>query len=170
MMNKRLGLVDVPTIHRSKNYLYTFLLLALIQFWGGPENVPALSPWSTNFVLDPEPKRQKTAAGRSRGWSWTVNNPLPGQRETIAGVLTKSAQYFVIGTETGASGTEHLQGTTYYKNPRTFKSVQKEMACKPHLESSRDVIASIEYCKKEGKLIQHGTPPTVNAGSLKLTL
>ena len=99
-----------------------------------------------------------------------MNNHTDPQKETLVGVLTASSQYFVFGLETGASGTPHLQGMTYYKNARTLASVKNEMRWNSHLEICRDTQAYITYCKKDGEFVEWGTPPTVGSGKIKENL
>lgn len=74
----------------------------------------------------------------------------------------KSASYLVAGREVGASGTRHLQGFVQFKNPRTHSGVCK-LFKGAHIEVSRNVPASIEYCKKENDVaVEFGTPPLTN--------
>jgi hypothetical protein len=49
--------------------------------------------------------------------------------------------------EAGESGTPHIQGILYFKNPRTFESL-KNSCPEVHWEVARSLKACIEYCSK----------------------
>lgn len=51
-----------------------------------------------------------------------------------------------------------MQGFVYFKNPRSFSSVQKQFAPR-HVEKSVAPLEAITYCKKEGKYTERGTQP-----------
>jgi len=54
---------------------------------------------------------------------------------------------YAIQEETGETGTPHLQGVIYYRNPISFSTV-KQYNLRMHVERSRDVTRSVQYCTK----------------------
>lgn len=64
----------------------------------------------------------------------------------------------VYGKEVGESGTPHLQGLCFFKNARTLHQAIKLLP-ECHVEITRNVQASIEYCKKDGDFTERGVPP-----------
>jgi len=59
---------------------------------------------------------------RTRGWTFTINNDT---FEDLIGLIETDFEYLVIGFEVGDSGTPHIQGYIYFKNPRMLKGVRK---------------------------------------------
>jgi len=78
---------------------------------------------------------------RSRNWCFTLNNYTPGQVEALKEM---KCRYVVFGKEVGASGTPHLQGTIVFANSKSFSSVKAVLVGSPHIESCKDLQASIE--------------------------
>lgn len=76
-------------------------------------------------------------------------------------------RYICAGEEVAPStGTPHLQGMVYFEHAKTMSQVKKafkengvKQADTMHLEVMRDIEASVEYCKKEGKWFEHGELP-----------
>lgn len=67
-------------------------------------------------------------------------------------------RYMLYGKEVGASGTPHLQGFVVFKTSRRIGAVIKKMpGC--HVEVCRDVMAAMEYCKKDGDWTERGEKP-----------
>ena len=67
-------------------------------------------------------------------------------------------KYILYGKEVGKEGTPHLQGTVTFQSQRTLPAVIKLLpGC--HVEICRDLLASVEYCKKEGEFTERGTAP-----------
>jgi len=54
---------------------------------------------------------------------------------------------YAFQEETGETGTPHLQGVVYFKNPVSFATV-KQWNLRMHVERSRDVTRSVQYCTK----------------------
>lgn len=52
----------------------------------------------------------------------------------------------VIGFETGAEGTDHLQGVLQFSQQKTWKTLQGYLK-KNHMEAVRSMAASVKYCK-----------------------
>lgn len=63
---------------------------------------------------------------RHRAWVLTCNNPTFDDWQDLCNFLD-GAQYYVIGLETGDSGTWHYQGYVYYSNARSFSSLKKKL-------------------------------------------
>lgn len=91
-----------------------------------------------------------TPSCKCRKWCFTLNNYEQKQMEQIIGTLERQGDY-VIGEEKGAKGTPHLQGYLEFKNPRSFKSIQKLLP-KAHIEKAKgNRKQNFIYCTKEGK-------------------
>lgn len=98
-------------------------------------------------------------SAKFRGFVFTINN-WSDDDATLCMSLQETAQYLVVGKETGESGTPHLQGYVYFKSQRTFKSLKK-MLPRAHIEVAKGTAQhNRTYCTKDGDiLIEHGTPP-----------
>lgn len=94
---------------------------------------------------------------RARSWVFTVNNYNDQDEDRIKNIKCK---YLIYGKEVGEQGTPHLQGTIQYPTQRVFKSVKKDLGDKAHIEICRDLYKSIEYCRKDGDVIEIGQPPS----------
>lgn len=92
---------------------------------------------------------------RSRSYSYTLNNYTD---EQVAALKLLPCVYHVFGFESGASGTPHLQGAIYFSSQRSFASVKKSLFG-AHLEVTRCLGASIQYCKKDGVFWEQGVAP-----------
>lgn len=95
----------------------------------------------------------------SCNWCFTVNNYSPEDEQSIQQIDCK---YIVYGREVGESGTPHLQGTIVFEKNKTFKTVCKLI--KGHISVTRDVQASINYCKKDGDVFEKGVAPLTQKG------
>lgn len=94
---------------------------------------------------------------KARGYCYTLNNYTADQYDAIQKI---ESVYHVGGEEVAPStGTPHIQGFIYFKNPRAFKSVHKDLF-NAHLEPLRGTPeeASV-YCKKENKFFEIGDCP-----------
>lgn len=102
---------------------------------------------------------------RSRGWCFTCNNPVDGQREAYEWIFHETeARYLVFQLEAGAEGMPHYQGYIYWEQPKTFKAV-KLMLPGNNLENARGTgVQNQAYCtKEEGRLAgpyEFGEVPT----------
>lgn len=97
---------------------------------------------------------------RSRAWVFTLNN----YTENDEGYLqeTLDCDYLVYGREVSATGTPHLQGFMYYKNPRAFTTLSKLR--KWHIEPAKaDARTNQAYTKKDDDWFEKGTPPATQA-------
>lgn len=81
---------------------------------------------------------------RNRSYCFTLNNYTDDDVKNIQKLDCK----YCFQEETGESGTKHLQGVLYFKNPRTFSSIKK-MLPRAHIEKTIDFSASVRYCSKE---------------------
>lgn len=84
---------------------------------------------------------------------FTQNNWTPASKEAL---LTEPAfTYVIVGEETGASGTPHLQGyAEFAKVTRYTKLAKKHLNM--HCEQAITQAAAIEYCKKDGLFEERG--------------
>lgn len=82
---------------------------------------------------------------RARGWTFTINTYDTEDFETIK---KWPGRIIVFQTEVGASGTPHIQGGIYFKNPRNFSAVKK-LHGRAHWEKMRNLNATVTYCTKE---------------------
>lgn len=73
------------------------------------------------------------------------------------------ARYTLYGKEVGDSGTPHLQGFLYFKSGKTPQALIKKFPG-AHIEPSREIQASIDYCKKEGDFVEYGIAPQKPGG------
>lgn len=98
------------------------------------------------------------AAQRSRGWCFTVQNYTDENIETIRKC---NADYWVFGREVApTTGTNHLQGYMYFAGLKTFGAIKKLLPDGTHIEKAKgNATQNREYCIKEGKFEEHGTPP-----------
>lgn len=66
---------------------------------------------------------------------------------------------YAFQEESGEEGTPHLQGVVYFKNPVSFTTV-KQWNLRLHVERSRDVTRSVQYCtnleKRVGRVFTSG--------------
>lgn len=101
---------------------------------------------------------------RSRGWCYTINNYTNADVVRCMWIGDDpwfNVAYQVMGYETGESGTPHIQGYVYFKNPKHFDAV-KSYYVNAHIEpqKAKDNVDAIEYCKKDGDYYEQGVPPS----------
>lgn len=97
---------------------------------------------------------------KHRNFTLTLNNPQD-KPEIVAKIKASQYKYLIWGDEVGKEGTPHKQGTIVYKSP-TFlkKAIERLEGC--HVEVCKNLHASIEYCKKDGKYEELGIRPWTN--------
>ncbi len=91
------------------------------------------------------PDKQKRQ--RSRAWCFTLNN----YKENDIGTLTQPNEKitkYLFQEEISKTGTPHLQGCMYLKNPVGLMTM-KQIHGRAHWEVSRNWNASLNYCGKE---------------------
>ncbi|AXQ65767.1 MAG: helicase [Cressdnaviricota sp.] len=91
-----------------------------------------------------------------RNFTITVNNPT---EEDVTLLDTVPCKYIVYGNEVGESGTPHKQGTIIFKSQKTLSAAIKSLPRRAHVEVCKHLFKSIEYCKKDGDVIERGEPP-----------
>lgn len=108
---------------------------------------------------------------RARGWCFTLNNyvasnehdPTHGDCPRIIALVPEFFRFICFGREVGESGTPHLQGYLYAKQPLSLSQCRERIG-NAHFEISRGTPAqAIEYCKKDGDFDEAGEAPVSNA-------
>lgn len=94
-------------------------------------------------------------ASKHRSYSFTLNNY---NDDDISLLNEIECKYIIFGKEVGESGTPHLQGCINLKNPISFSSIKKKIP-KAHIEPTKCIAGSIEYCKKDGDFVERGEAP-----------
>jgi len=92
---------------------------------------------------------------RAVNWCFTVNNYTEDDVSRIEG-LSDPVQYAIVGKEVGESGTPHLQGFIRFQSRVSMRVCKATIGGNPHVETTRNVNASIEYCKKDGNYFEVG--------------
>lgn len=93
---------------------------------------------------------------RIRAWSFTWNNYT---EDDIIYIKNLSYNYLIYGKEVGEEkNTPHLQGFIYFSNGKNFERVRK-LFKNNHVEDTKCIPASINYCMKEGDYYEYGTKP-----------
>lgn len=95
--------------------------------------------------------------GKSRAWCFTLNNYDEDDENMFRELECK---YLVCGREQcPTTGTKHLQGFVYFKNPRSFQGV-REIEPQAHWEKAKGTPEqNREYCTKEGNYFETGLIP-----------
>lgn len=97
-----------------------------------------------------------------KAWCFTLNNPTI-TKEDLLQILSPHVYYAIIADEIGESGTPHLQGYLELNKKQRFTTTALLFAPhKPHLEqkSKKSLpCQAADYCKKDGKYVETGTPP-----------
>lgn len=108
---------------------------------------------------------------RGRSYCFTWNNYTPeGEDALRRDAKGQSIRYCCFGREKAPStGTRHLQGVIYFRNPRKLHGVRRWFerigGNGVHIESMRGSLEqAIAYCRKEGDFWECGDPPK-DAGS-----
>jgi len=92
---------------------------------------------------------------QSPNWVFTLNNYSD---DDVARIQAGSDDivYVVAGREIGEGGTPHLQGFVRFKTKRRLAAVKSFVGERAHCECSRNLNASITYCKKDGDFFEVG--------------
>lgn len=114
---------------------------------------------SETLVKEVAKKKLKTD-NKCRNWAFTLNNYADGD---VAFLEDLKCTYVVFGKEVGADGTAHLQGQVVFPNVLTMAGVKTRLGPRYHVEMTRDLPKSIEYCKKDGEFHEHGVKPMAPA-------
>lgn len=95
-------------------------------------------------------------SSRARNWFFTWNGYNQKDIDTLNTWCQKNCEKYTFQEETGESGNKHLQGCLEFKHARHFNALHK-LWPGMHLEITKDVEASREYCSKTetrtGKLL-----------------
>jgi len=96
-----------------------------------------------------------------RSVCFTTNNYDQETYTRILNFFEEEAKYWIIGKETGESGTPHLQGYATFKRKHTFDAVRNKLGNRSHIESSRGTPRqNREYCSKDGDFAEGGDCPS----------
>lgn len=95
---------------------------------------------------------------RCKNWCFTINNYTNVDVNRLNNLVTTNdnVAYIIYGKEISASGTPHLQGFVSTKETIRLGPLKAILGSNPHLEPSRNVNASIQYCKKDGDWVEFG--------------
>lgn len=96
---------------------------------------------------------------RSRAWVFTLNNYTENDEKYLQETL--DCDYIVYGREVSPSGTPHLQGFVYFKNPRNGTTVGKyrKWWCAP---AKADSLSNGAYTKKGDDWFEKGARPATS--------
>lgn len=100
--------------------------------------------------------------GRSRGWTFTINNCKKDVVKEGIELLhrDKLIRYCILADEIGEQGTEHVQGFILFNDAKSFKKVKNLFQDKAHIEPQKSgVINNMVYCMKDDDYIEIGTRP-----------
>jgi len=98
----------------------------------------------------------------SSRYCFTINNPSPDEKDKVAEFLQDNdkVRYGIIGRETGASGTPHLQGFVIFNRQQRFNFAKRNIGDRCHLECTRGTsVQARDYCKKDGDFDEYGSFP-----------
>lgn len=97
-------------------------------------------------------------------WCFTLNNYTENDWTSITDKLHNVAKYAVVGRETGAEGTPHLQGFFNLKTKARLTAIKRWQGFeRAHLEEAKGSdLQNQEYCSKDGDAWSTGEP--VNQG------
>lgn len=97
----------------------------------------------------------------AKHWCYTLNNYSDDDLSQLSNLQPRTS-YHVFGIETGASGTQHLQGTICFSSKIRMSGIKRLIPSleRAHLEVCRNLHASIEYCKKDGDYREFGEAPS----------
>lgn len=100
---------------------------------------------------------------RARSFLFVLNNYNDADIVRLRGIVPKLGRYLVFGYESApTTGTPHLQGYIYLKNPATFNAVLKRLGGgRVRLfVANGSASSNITYAKKDGKFEEFGEPPS----------
>lgn len=95
---------------------------------------------------------------RSQNFCFTLNNYCEEDEVFLKDL--KDIKYMVYGREVApGTGTKHLQGQLVWGTAKSFTATKAQLGYRYHLEFTRSLPLSIEYCKKGGDFVERGTKP-----------
>jgi hypothetical protein len=98
-----------------------------------------------------------TLGSNSKSYAYTLNNY---SEEELMVLKNLECQYHVIGFEVGEEGTPHLQGTITWASNKRFAAAKRLIGDRAHIEATRNVYASRQYCKKSGDFWENKDEPS----------
>jgi len=94
---------------------------------------------------------------RALHWLFTLNNYVEEDFATIKAWLEQEAKYWIIGRETGESGTPHLQGYFSLRRRSTFSYVSGKLSSRAHIQRAAGTARqNRRYCSKDGNFEEGG--------------
>jgi len=94
---------------------------------------------------------------QSKSFCFTLNNYTDNDVVRLSDLFSSnSVDYLIYGKEVGESGTPHLQGYVKFPKKKRIRGVKSILGDTCHVESTRNVEAAIEYCKKDGDFTEFG--------------
>lgn len=130
---------------------------------------PKQSRGSANSADESSERPMSSDANRRRvrGWCWTLNNYTPEEEricQRIAGEVDLRTHdcitYIIFGKEVSESGTRHLQGFLYFKNPKESSWLKKHISRRIHFEEMKGTPEQNQkYCSKDGDYTECGEIP-----------
>jgi len=104
----------------------------------------------------------------AKRWISTLNNPSPQEHSKFKDFIKSHAEYGIIGRETGASGTPHLQIYFCLKDKKRLSTLKNMISTRIHLEKARGTCHQNRlYCSKDGDYWEHGQIPKYSSGKSK---
>jgi hypothetical protein len=104
---------------------------------------------------------------RAKQWCFTLNNYTPLDLDRLSSPPPEEVVYLIYGKEVGSSGTPHLQGTVCFQSRKRLNQVIQIIG-QAHCSVTRNLLQSIEYCKKEGDFLEYGEVPQGKGGRTDL--
>jgi len=96
-----------------------------------------------------------------KAYCFTLNNYTQDEYDHIHRFLGSEASYGIVGKETGASGTPHLQGYVLFKKSYQFRSIKDRLNPRCHIEvANGDAFSNRTYCSKDGNYVEYGVIPS----------
>jgi len=100
-------------------------------------------------------------------WCFTLNNYEEGDVSSIKSWAEEEAKYWIIGRETGESGTPHLQGYVSLRRRRPFSYVSGKLSSRAHIQRAAGTARqNRRYCSKDGNFEEGGE---INEGRKKIS-
>ena len=106
------------------------------------------------------PANAKVVRRQATRWCFTLNNWCQADEDALQLYVPDKIKWLVYGYETGASGTNHLQGFAIWTKLQSLTSLKKQLGDKYHWEvanGSND--QNYAYCTKEGVFQEFGQRP-----------
>lgn len=94
----------------------------------------------------------------AKNWCFTLNNYDTEDIDRISHLVESGkATYVIYGKEVGEQGTPHLQGVVCTPSRTRLAQIKNIIGSNPHVEIVRNILRSVQYCKKEGDWVEFGT-------------